>query len=116
MDIYTWLSEFEYYWKTRDVDSVLSLFKKDVEYWETPHNKINSFNELKKEWKVIKYQQNIDLWTRVFSSEGNKHSVKWELTYEKVNGPLIWAGVYLIELDEKGLCTYFLQVGENNGD
>lgn len=108
-----WLNDFEAAWVSKNIDQVLSLFSADVEYWETPYQRLENIKSLKLEWNAITKQQNIHLNLRVFSSLGNKHTVMWNLSY--VNESLLpqeWAGVYLIELDQTGKCSYFYQTGQ----
>ncbi|MEI8344193.1 MAG: hypothetical protein WCF93_04550 [Candidatus Moraniibacteriota bacterium] len=44
-----WLAKFVNAWKTHDINAVFVLFAKDVEYWETPFDKLSSLSELKSE-------------------------------------------------------------------
>ena len=88
--------------------SVLELFEDGAEYWETPFQKVDSFEELKGEWGYVKTQKNIHLDYKVFDSNGNKHSVIWELRYFDPEGSAQnYGGSYLIELNDKGKCVFF---------
>lgn len=107
-----WLEKFESSWRAKDVATVLELFTDEVEYWETPFKKVNSKSELTEEWSAIQSQENLVVTTTVFNSEGNKHSVIWGITYDKDGVQQVWSGVYLIELNNEGLCKYFQQIGE----
>ena len=113
MDINAWLQQFRNGWIEQDVDRVISLFSEDVEYWETPFKQILSSDKLQDEWQGIKNQKDIRINTHVYSSSGNKHSVRWDLRYmnpaEEIKE---WAGVYLIELNNDGVCQFFYQSGE----
>ena len=81
MNIEDWLEKFKKSWINHEVESVLELFEDGVEYWETPFQKVDSFEELKGEWGYVKTQKNIQLDYKVFDSNGKKHSVIWELRY-----------------------------------
>jgi len=107
MDIKTWLENFKEYWQSHNIGGVLSLFDKNVIYYETPFIKLENFDELSRVWGSIKNQNNTYLDFEIFSSCGNKHSVIWKLKYEKKDIEQNFSGTYLIELNDEGLCTYF---------
>jgi hypothetical protein len=113
MSIEQWLDRFHKAWVGHDIVGVLSLFTDYVEYWETPHLRLASKDELSKEWEGVKEQQKIDIHTRVFcSSDDNKHAVLWKLSYVKNGKQYKSGGTYLISLDETGRCNYFHYTGE----
>ncbi len=113
MDINEWLKKFETSWKKKDIPAVLSLFSKNVVYFETPFRKLKDFKELANEWQGVKNQKDISLEFETFSSCQNRHSVIWKLKYKTSEGiEKNVAGTYLIELNEEGLCTYFQQTCE----
>jgi len=108
MNIEVWINKFKKYWESHDVNGVLGLFDKNVVYYETPFVKLNSFEELNREWGVIKDQENVKLEYEIFSSCEEKHSIIWKLSYENKDGILQdLSGTYLIKLNDKGLCDYF---------
>lgn len=103
-----WLKKFKENWQNHNADGVLSLFDKNVIYYETPFVKLDNFEKLAKEWHAINNQNNIILNFEVFSSSDNKHSIIWKLQYDnKENIAYVFSGTYLIELNDNGLCTYF---------
>ncbi len=110
--IQKWLNDFCDAWKAKDIDSVINLFSDEVEYWETPYKRISSKEDLSIEWKAILKQANLVISTSIFSSEDKKHSVIWGITYQNVGVQSVWAGTYLIELDDDNKCVYFMQTGE----
>jgi hypothetical protein len=113
MDIKTWLKIFEESWKSQDVENILCLFDKKVIYYETPTHKLNSSKELAIEWNEIKKQTKISLKFNIFSSERNKHTIFFELNYfDEMGIKQNFSGIYLIELNELGLCNYFYQICE----
>ncbi len=113
MNIDGWLQKFKEYWQTHNIDGVLGLFDKNVIYYETPSNKLENFEALAKEWKSITEQNNISLIYQIFSSDKNKYSVIFKLKYfDKQKVEKNFAGTYLIELNNTGLCTYFHQTCE----
>ena len=60
---------------------MLALFSDDVEYWETPFQRLGSKDELRQEWQAILGQTDIEITTEVYASEGMKHAVRWDLHY-----------------------------------
>lgn len=109
MDIDSWLAEFKNGWKSKDVGSVLSLFTEDVEYYETPFEKLEDKKELRREWEKIKDQRNIDIRTEVFAREENRFAVKWRLSYTEDGKQKELEGVYLIRLNQDNQCEEFWQ-------
>lgn len=112
MAIEKWLENFSKGWRSKDMDAVLGLFSKDVEYWENPYKKI-AYSEITKEWAVINEQSISNLVFDLEICEEDYYCVKWVLEYSKNNILHNWSGLYLIRLNKEGLCTYFYQVGEN---
>lgn len=47
--IEAWLNKFKTRWETKNVELILDLFSDDVEYWETPYQKIPDKAALKHE-------------------------------------------------------------------
>ena len=113
MKITKWLEEFNNSWTNHEVDTVMSLFTEDVEYWENPFLKIKSYTDLKNEWQFINKQSNIELITTIKLSSRDMHVVLWELSYlDEANTLQTWAGTYIIGLNDSGKCYYFHHTGE----
>ena len=113
MNISNWLIKFKEYWQTHNTDGVLSLFDKNVIYFETPFNKLENFEKISKEWKNTIKQNDILLTYEIFSDNKNKYSVIFKLQYlDEQNIKKNFAGTYLLELNNVGLCTYFHQTCE----
>ncbi|MFZ1812246.1 MAG: nuclear transport factor 2 family protein [Candidatus Saccharimonadales bacterium] len=107
-----WLEFFCHSWKHRDIDAIMELFSDDIEYWESPYEQLLSLESVKEIWQAIHKQENIKIQTRVVMSQERKYLVEWSLEYTQDLSHNIWGGLYIIELDETGRCTYFYQVGE----
>jgi ketosteroid isomerase-like protein len=111
--IENWLSAFTSAWQSHDIDTVLDLFADNVEYWETPFQKLTGKGAIKAEWQTILTQKDIILSTTVFSKDENRYAVQWELRYtNEQDTPKHWEGVYLITLDSHNRCTFFFHCGE----
>lgn len=109
-----WIEQFQKGWMQQDISSVMDLFAEDLEYWETPFQKITSKTELYNEWQAIKQQSRINVVTTVLATTGHSSTVKWHLTYRTVNGEICeWAGLYIVKLRADGRCIYFYKVGES---
>ncbi|NVP18184.1 nuclear transport factor 2 family protein [Candidatus Gracilibacteria bacterium] len=108
MNINDWLNKFKYSWENKNIDDVLLLFSANVIYYETPFHKLNGLDEIKKEWLAILDQNEIDLRYSVFSIDDNKYTIQWDLKYFSKDGNQFhFSGVYLIKLNEMGLCDEF---------
>lgn len=108
MKISTWLQKFKQNWKKGNVDKVLELFTDDVDYYETPSTKLEN-EELRREWKNVKQQEEISLDLELFSSTENRHTVQWELSYTQDGEENNLKGIYLIKLNQEGKCKEFWQ-------
>jgi len=83
MDILNWLNTFQNAWINKDIPVVLSLFSDQIEYWESPYQKVTTKQEIEELWKYIDMQDNIVLSLSLFSSDDDKNTVFWDLTYQK---------------------------------
>lgn len=114
MNIHTWLESFEAAWIAKDTVAVVSLFDDTIEYWESPHKRLAGKKDIALEWGVVVDQKDIALNLELFSSDGNTHTVRWNLDYALDGTGSHWAGVYLIRLNATGKCTFFYQIGESS--
>lgn len=112
-NIETWMKQFSQEWAQYNIEKVMSLFTQDVEYWESPYEKFENFEEMQDAWEYIKTQRNICFSYDVFSWDAGKYAIEWTLKYEwNSDKKQIWSWIYLIKLNEKNLCYYFKQVWE----
>ncbi|MFA6383101.1 MAG: nuclear transport factor 2 family protein [Parcubacteria group bacterium] len=115
MDINDWLNKFKSSWENKSIDDVLSLFSTDVVYHETPFRKLMGLDEIGKEWAVIMDQNEIELNYEVYSKDNDKYTIQWDLKYiNKENKQEHFKGIYLVKLNEAGLCNEFWHYCENN--
>jgi len=108
MNINSWLETFKSNWKKGNVDQVLELFASDVDYYETPYRKLKN-EELRQVWEGVKNQEDIELDLELYSSDEDKHTVKWHLSYREDGERTDLEGIYLIKLNSEGNCTEFWQ-------
>lgn len=106
--IEAWLQEFREAWMQKDIDSVMQLFTDDVEYFETPFQRLEK-GELREEWRSIRDQESIGLEFEIFASEGKRHTVVYSFECIIDGEDYQSEGVYLIKLNSEGLCEKFRQ-------
>jgi ketosteroid isomerase-like protein len=112
-DINKWLDKFENFWKKHEIDKIMNLFTRDVEYWETPFKKLEGIEQVEKEWQGVVNQEKIKLDFEVFSREEDKYCVIWHLKYEDQKGKEEeFAGAYLVRLNPDNKCYYFFHCCE----
>jgi len=108
----SWLVNYSNYWKSQNIDGVMSLFSDDVKYgsfWEI-HKNITS---VRKEWESIKKQKNIDIKCDVYSKLDDKYIIMWELKYINLENSIVHLkGIYMIRLNTSGKCIEFIHCGE----
>jgi hypothetical protein len=108
-DIEGWMKKFRERWIAKDIDGVIELFADDVEYFETPYQEIEDLEALREEWKSIRNQEDINLSYEIYSRDGSKFTVKWDLKYSQDQDWNHLKGIYLIELNEENKCVKFWQ-------
>jgi hypothetical protein len=103
--IENWMKNFKDSWLAKDVDGVFDLLSDDVEYWETPFEKLCKGKELREEWNGVKTLDNMELEYSILASDTdtNRHAIVFNFKYGSVES----AGVYLVGLNEQGICNYF---------
>ncbi len=108
-DIEVWMKKFRERWIAKDIDGVIELFADDVDYFETPYQEIKDLEALREEWEPIGNQEDIELGYEIYSRDGNKFTVKWDLKYSQDRERNQLKGIYLIELNEGNKCVEFWQ-------
>ncbi|MEF8880671.1 MAG: hypothetical protein V5A72_02485 [Candidatus Nanohaloarchaea archaeon] len=93
--------------ETEKVDEEVKLFSENMEYNETPTQKLQDKQEIRGEWQNIKDQEDINLDLEVWSRDEDKYIVKWHLEYTEDNARTVLNGIYLIKLNEENKCTEF---------
>jgi ketosteroid isomerase-like protein len=108
--ILNWLKLFEENWKAKNVNGIISLFDKNVVYYESPKLKLNSIDEIRKEWELIKEQDKISLELEVIDKNEDKYIIAWNLSFLNKEGKTEnFKGTYEIVLDDNGICIEFKQ-------
>lgn len=99
-----WCSNLKNYWQEKNIEEILNLFSEEVEYYEDPHTKLTSFEEVQQVWEEIKNQNTINIEYKILCTENNKCIVNFIL----IDNPT-YDMIYELILDDNNKCTYFKQ-------
>ena len=99
------MEKFKSAWLMKNIDALFELLSDDVEYWETPFQRMGKDYALRKEWEAILPLKNMSLEYDIFVADPkhNRYGVKWQFSH--TGGAS--AGTYLIQLNNNGKCNYF---------
>ena len=96
-----WCNDLLIFWKKKEIENILNLFDKKVEYYETPNEKIT---DIRKVWEEIKNQDTENIEFTILCQSNNKcvanYIIRGKETYDMV---------YEIILNENNQCIYFKQ-------
>lgn len=98
---YNWCMELKDNWKQKNIDNIVELFDKDVEYYETPTMKINN---IRKMWDEIKEQNTNDIEFNIICVDEECCIVNFILK-DSVSYDMI----YQIKLNENNKCIFLKQ-------
>lgn len=101
------MEKFKSEWISKNIDGVFALFSDGVEYWETPFNKIGKGAELREMWNQILPLEDMQLDYEIYIKDEKlkRYIIKWNFSHSTRES----AGVYFVELNDEGLCTYFFR-------
>jgi len=112
-DFYEWGEKFGSAWSRLDVEGALAMLSKDVEYYESNFSPAcSSWEEVVKLWEVVpRNQKNVVFNHEVIVVEGDFGCIRWQVSrdlistgkHQKIDG------IFIIQLNSKGLCTIFRQ-------
>lgn len=112
-DFDDWARKFGAAWAKLDPDGALAMLNKNVKYYETAFSEpCSSWEKVEELWQVIpKNQKDVTFTHDVVMVKNNLGLIHWRVTRSTVPGNehQEFDGVFLIELDESGLCTMFKQ-------
>lgn len=100
--INNWCEKLKQYWIQKDISKIISLFDEDVDYYETPFQKVD---DIKLVWKDIESQNLQSLEYKIIGEKNNAIIANYIMN----DSGRIVDMIYEIELNEKGKCTYFKQ-------
>ncbi len=97
-----WCRKLKQYWIKKDILKIIDLFEEDVEYYETPFQRVN---DIKLVWKDIESQNLNSLEYKIMGEKDNVIVANYIMDD---NGRIVDM-IYEIKLNDKGKCTYFKQ-------
>ena len=108
-----WLERFGKAWSDLDADTASRLFSNDVEYYESSlRDPCKSWDEVRDLWSVVpNNQKDVSFKYQIIASLGNLCVANWQVTrtlLPQLSRQSI-DGIFVIKLNEKGLCNYFKQ-------
>lgn len=99
-----WLNNLKTYWFNKDIDSAVSLFKKNTFYQETPFMEpYTTLEEINQVWQHIKNEniQNIEI--KLLTIDGYTIIAQWILKQNDKD----YDGIYEIKFNDNKECIYF---------
>lgn len=108
-DVENWLKKLELYWKNKDVNNAVKLFKECKFYQENPfQNPSYTLDEIKKLWKEIENQKDIKLQFKVLNISNSSATVNYSASFIENNKQHTSNGIYYIEFNNND-CIKFMQ-------
>ncbi|MBU0708831.1 nuclear transport factor 2 family protein [Patescibacteria group bacterium] len=112
-DFSAWAEKFLKAWANLTPKAALSTLSKDVKYYESPFTApCKSWEDVEKLWRVVPLnQKDITYKHDVLMIEEGLGLIHWNVTRTTVPADKYqeFDGVFLVRLNEKGLCTMFKQ-------
>jgi hypothetical protein len=107
-----WMGKLETEWKNHNLDGILTLFKKTVEYYEGPFSSpVSSLDDISDLWQETKYQNIEQLNIDMIAFEQGKCAMHWYLKYMDNRDGNIYEmdGTYEVRFNAEGDCVFFKQ-------
>ena len=107
-----WLNKLKSAWEGRNPEGAPALCAEKFIWYETPFtDPIKTKEGLLEEWKTILDHENVQFSYEIFSVNQNIGIAHWSATFTRISTKenVEMDGVFMIKLDEKGLCTEFHQ-------
>jgi len=99
-----WLKRLKEAWKSKDIESAVSLFVKTTFYQETPFlEPFTTFEEIKEEWQHIKNQEIKKIEFKILAIDKDTIIVEW--LFER--DIKVYDGIYEIKFNDNLDCVYF---------
>lgn len=97
-----WCNDLKEYWLQKDINAILELFDNQVEYYETPFQKVKDIELV---WQDIKIQEITSLEYKILGVKDNIVVANFVMND---NGEIADM-IYEIRLNNLGKCDYFKQ-------
>ncbi len=99
-----WLNNLKDFWFSKDIESMVSLFKNTTFYQETPFMEpYTTLDEINEEWQHVKNEniQNIEI--KLLAIDGYTVIAEWFLKQNNQE----YDGIYEIKFNDNLECIYF---------
>ena len=108
-----WFKKLGEAWCALDSEAAANLFSKDVKYYESVfENQCENWDAVLNLWKVIPdNQKDVSYEFKILSISENLAVANWKVTRTLMPGNKFQEidGIFVIKLNEEGLCSYFKQ-------
>jgi hypothetical protein len=108
-----WIQKLGQAWEERDPEAIPQLFAENFKYYETPFEKpYTKKTDLIRLWQdVPKSQKDIKFEFEIISINKNMGIAHWKASFIRIKNhtKACLDGIFLIKLDNQGLCTEFRQ-------
>jgi len=105
-----WLDKLSAYWKRKNVDGAVDLFKKCKFYQESPFHKIaKTAKQIRELWFAIRDQSNVELFFNILTISGKTATINYHASFNENGKFHVSDGIYFIEFDDKLDCVRFMQ-------
>ena len=101
---YEWCIELLNNWKSKNIENIVNLFDEQVEYYETPKEKINTIKEIEKMGEEIKEQKTNNIEFNILC-QNNECCIVNFILKDVVSYDMI----YQIKLNENNKCIFLKQ-------
>ncbi len=111
-DFEAWFKKLGQAWVNRNPDAALTLFSKDVKYYESVFQPPCNWDGALALWQIVpKNQEGVSFEFDLLSYSEDQAVANFRVSRTLLpdNVPQEINGIFLIKLNEKGLCTLFKQ-------
>lgn len=111
-DFVKWFDKLKNAWENKNLDSALDLCADKFLWYETPFAEpLRTKAQLLKEWQSVLDHKDISVSYKILSIDNNVGFAHWNAKFKRIysNENAELDGIYMVTLNEKGLCTEFHQ-------
>jgi len=108
----SWLEKLKMAWEGKNPEGAPNLCAENFIWYETPFtDPIKTKENLLEEWKTISDHENIQFSYKILSVNQNIGFAHWSAAFTRISTKenVEMDGVFMVKLDDKGLCMEFHQ-------